>query len=95
MLFDMQKDPMQMKNVINDPAYKTTAEQLKKRYQELRKTYKVPENCPGGKGTPIPNLTPPGNRAACQSSLSKRRNFPALFSAKNVMSIGLLSFFPA
>ena len=56
MLFDMQKDPMQMKNVINDPAYKTTAEQLKKRYQELRKTYKVPENCPGGKGTPIPKF---------------------------------------
>lgn len=51
MLFDMKKDPMQMKNVIDDPAYKSTVEQLKKRYNELRKAYKVPENCPGGKGT--------------------------------------------
>ena len=56
MLFDMKKDPMQMKNVIDDPAYKTTVEQLKKRYHELRKTYKVPENSPGGKGTPIPKF---------------------------------------
>ncbi len=47
---------MQMKNVIDDPAYKTTVEQLKKRYHELRKTYKVPENSPGGKGTPIPKF---------------------------------------
>ena len=56
MLFDMKKDPMQMKNVIDDPAYKATVEQLKKRYHELRKTYKVPENSPGGKGTPIPKF---------------------------------------
>lgn len=56
MLFDMKKDPRQMNNVINDPAYKTTVEQLKKRYNELRATYKVPENSPGGKGTPIPNF---------------------------------------
>ena len=56
MLFDMKKDPMQMKNVIDDPAYKSTVEQLKKRYNELRKAYKVPENCPGGKGTPIPKF---------------------------------------
>ena len=56
MLFDMKKDPMQMKNAIDDPAYKTTVEQLKKRYHELRKTYKVPENSPGGKGTPIPKF---------------------------------------
>ena len=47
---------MQMKNVIDDPAYKSTVEQLKKRYNELRKAYKVPENCPGGKGTPIPKF---------------------------------------
>lgn len=49
MLFDMKKDPMQMKNVIDDPAYKTTVEQLKKRYHELRKTYKVPEKQPEAK----------------------------------------------
>ncbi|WP_290566746.1 sulfatase/phosphatase domain-containing protein, partial [Akkermansia sp.] len=56
MLFDMKKDPMQMKNVIDDPAYKSTVEKLKKRYHELRKAYKVPENSPGGKGTPIPKF---------------------------------------
>ena len=65
---------MQMKNVIDDPAYKTTVEQLKKRYHELRKTYKVPENSPGGKGTPIPKSTLPG-KSHTGNYLSKRRFF--------------------
>ncbi len=55
LLFDNKKDPTQMKNVANDPAYATIFEGLKKRYEELRKDYKVPENAPGSKG-PIPQF---------------------------------------
>lgn len=57
MLFDMKKDPMQMKNVIDDPAYKSTVEQLKNATTNFRKAYKVPENLPRRKGNrPFPNL---------------------------------------
>ncbi|MEG0838018.1 MAG: sulfatase [Akkermansia sp.] len=58
MLFDLKKDPSQMKNVYADPQYKDIVKKLKTRYQELRQQYKVPENCPGKTGTPIPKLAP-------------------------------------
>ncbi len=56
MLFDMKKDPTQMKNVYNHPAYKQTVKELTKRYHELRAQYKQPETSPGKKGTPIPKF---------------------------------------
>ncbi len=56
MLFDMKKDPTQMKNVYHEPAYKAVVEKLTKRYHELRKNYRQPENSPGGKGTKIPEF---------------------------------------
>lgn len=55
MLFDMQKDPEQMKNVYADPAYRTVRDKLTREYNELRAFYKVPDGVPGGTG-PIPNL---------------------------------------
>lgn len=47
MMFDMEKDPQQMKNVVDDPSYKKTVDQLKKEYLFLRKHYDVPDNLPG------------------------------------------------
>lgn len=47
MMFDKQKDPRQMKNVADDPAYKDIVEKLKKEYLDLRKFYDVPDNLPG------------------------------------------------
>lgn len=38
-LFDMEKDPQEMKSVHDDPAYATTLADLKKRYAEVRKEY--------------------------------------------------------
>ncbi len=56
MLFDMKKDPSQMRNVFNDPQYKSVVQSLKKKYHELRTNYRVPENSPGPVGTPKPKF---------------------------------------
>lgn len=47
MLYDLKKDPQQMKNLIDDPAYATLLPALKKRYQASRKQYDVPDDLPG------------------------------------------------
>ena len=39
-LYDLQKDPIEMKNVYNDPAYQKTVEQLKKELYRLKKEFK-------------------------------------------------------
>ncbi|WP_294958570.1 sulfatase [uncultured Flavobacterium sp.] len=42
-LYDREKDPNELHNVYNDPAYKDVAETMKKKLQELRKKYKDSE----------------------------------------------------
>ncbi|MHC4313792.1 MAG: sulfatase/phosphatase domain-containing protein, partial [Planctomycetota bacterium] len=39
-LYDLKKDPREMKNVFNDPAYKGTVKKLKTELQRLRQKYK-------------------------------------------------------
>jgi arylsulfatase A-like enzyme len=39
-LYDRKKDPREMNNVFNDPAYATTVIKLKKELKEMRKLYK-------------------------------------------------------
>lgn len=41
LLIDNEKDPQQMHNVANDPAYKEVFEQLKAEYEKQRATYKA------------------------------------------------------
>ena len=43
-LFDLLKDPTQMNNLYDDPAYAGEVERLKLQLATLRKNYKVPEN---------------------------------------------------
>ena len=47
MLYDVKKDPNQMKNLIDDPAYAKKVVELKKRYLDARKQYDVPDSLPG------------------------------------------------
>jgi arylsulfatase A-like enzyme len=39
-LFDIQKDPLEMRNVYNDPAYASVKADLNKRLDKLRLKYK-------------------------------------------------------
>jgi arylsulfatase A-like enzyme len=39
-LYDLQKDPLEMRNVYSDPAYQKTVEQLKKEMNRLKKELK-------------------------------------------------------
>jgi N-acetylglucosamine-6-sulfatase len=39
MLFDLEKDPQEMKNVFADPAYSAVAEKMKTLYADLKKQY--------------------------------------------------------
>lgn len=41
-LFDLEKDPQEMRSVANDPAYAKTLEEMKKKLEELKKQYKIP-----------------------------------------------------
>ncbi len=50
MMFDLAKDPQQMKNVYDDPKYKPMRDKLMTEYNRLRKLYKVPEGIPGKDG---------------------------------------------
>lgn len=45
-LFDRMKDPFELKNVANDPAYVATVEQLKREVARLRAELKVPDAPP-------------------------------------------------
>jgi N-acetylglucosamine-6-sulfatase len=56
MLFDNEKDPNQMKNVYGDPEYKDVVAELTELYNKAREQYKVPADCPGEAGTPIPRF---------------------------------------
>lgn len=47
MLFDDQKDPNQMRNLVNDPEYAETVKELKKLYYQKRQQYQVPDYLPG------------------------------------------------
>ena len=40
-LFDLEKDPQEMKSLHDDPAYATVLADMKKLYQELRGQYRV------------------------------------------------------
>ncbi len=42
-LFDLEKDPQEMKSVHADPAYAATLKELKKRHEELKVQYRVNE----------------------------------------------------
>ena len=42
-LFDLQSDPQEMNNLVNDPEYKDIIEQLKTRMTDLRKELKDPD----------------------------------------------------
>lgn len=57
MLIDNEKDPQQMRNVAQDPAYADVMKKLKAQYEQLRSQYRVPENCPGS-GAKIPDYQP-------------------------------------
>lgn len=41
MLFDLKKDPSEMKNVVGDPEYASVVEQMKELYEKLRDQYGV------------------------------------------------------
>jgi len=43
-LFDLQKDPHELKSVYGDPAYASVVEELKAELQRLRTLYRVPED---------------------------------------------------
>lgn len=57
MLIDNEKDPKQMHNVAQDPAYKEVFEQMKAIYEEQRVKFRVPADCPGS-GPKIPDYLP-------------------------------------
>ncbi len=57
MLIDNEKDPLQMRNVAQDPEYKEVMEQLRTTYEKLREQYRVPADCPGS-GPKIPDYIP-------------------------------------
>lgn len=46
-MYDLQKDPNEMKSVYNEPAYSEVQELLVKRLAELREQYQVPEDTRG------------------------------------------------
>jgi arylsulfatase A-like enzyme len=46
-LYDLDKDPHEMKSVYDDPAYADVVAELKRELERLRKLYKVPEKDPG------------------------------------------------
>ena len=43
-LFDLEKDPREMKSVYGDPAYAKVVAEMKRELQRLRELYKVPED---------------------------------------------------
>lgn len=57
MLIDNEKDPDQLHNVSQDPAYAEVMKELTEKYYELRKQYRVKDDCPGS-GNKIPDFIP-------------------------------------
>ena len=57
MLIDNEKDPLQMRNVAQDPEYQETVKQMREIYEGLRKQFRVPADMPGS-GVKRPILEP-------------------------------------
>lgn len=57
LLIDNEKDPQQMRNVAQDPAYAEVMQQLTELYHAVRTQYRVPVDCPGS-GHKIPDFKP-------------------------------------
>ena len=57
LLIDNEKDPQQMRNVAQDPAYATVMQELMEKYNAVRSQYRVPADCPGS-GPRIPDFLP-------------------------------------
>ena len=57
LLIDNEKDPQQMHNVSQDPAYADVMQDLTAKYYAARKQYRVPDTCPGD-GPKIPDYLP-------------------------------------
>lgn len=57
LLIDNEKDPDQLHNVSQDPAYAEVMKELTEKYYELRKQYRVKDDCPGS-GNKIPDFIP-------------------------------------
>ena len=57
LLIDNEKDPQQMRNVSQDPAYAEVMKELTEQYHAVRKQYRVPDTCPGD-GHKIPDYLP-------------------------------------
>ncbi len=47
MLIDNEKDPAQMRNVVDNPAYAEVAKRMRARYEATRVKFKLPADCPG------------------------------------------------
>ena len=52
MLIDNEKDPLQMRNVVAEPEYAETVKELRARYEQLRRDFKVPADSPGSEVAP-------------------------------------------
>lgn len=57
LLIDNEKDPQQMHNVSQDPAYADVMKELTEKYHAVRTQYRVPADCPGS-GNRIPDFLP-------------------------------------
>ena len=57
LLIDNEKDPQQMHNVAQDPAYAEVMKELTEKYHAVRTQYRVPADCPGS-GHKIPDFLP-------------------------------------
>ncbi|MBQ9095689.1 MAG: sulfatase-like hydrolase/transferase [Akkermansia sp.] len=57
LLIDNEKDPQQMRNVSQDPAYADVMKDLTEKYHAARQQYRVPDTCPGD-GHKIPDYLP-------------------------------------
>ena len=56
-LFDLKKDPLELKSVYDDPAYADVQKQLHEELDKLRKDLKVPEQDPPGSIIPLSSLS--------------------------------------
>ena len=57
LLIDNEKDPQQLRNVSQDPAYAGVMQEMMEKYNAARTQYRVPADCPGS-GHRIPDFLP-------------------------------------
>ncbi|WP_205760883.1 sulfatase/phosphatase domain-containing protein [Luteolibacter luteus] len=80
-LFDMEKDPQEMKSAHGDPAYATILADLKKRYEEVRKEYHMsPATVPIHRN-PEPKWK---QRHANKSELAKKGGYDLVFIGDSI-----------